>query len=565
LEVEDLKYNILIGGMAGQGVNTLTDLLQKILQRKGYYIYSHKDYMSRVRGGHNFNQIILSDSEVNSHLDSIDVILALDEITINLHKDRLNSNGYIFSDIVSAEHKSYRFIDATERAKQLGNKILRGSILLGSALSHMGIELDGLKDICQDVLKKDASLNYKAIEVGYSLAAPALSIKSPDYQNTILLDGNMAIGLGAIIGGLDIYSAYPMAPSTSIMNFLASHQHKYDYVVEQAEDEIAAINIALGSSYAGARAMTGSSGGGLSLMTESIGLSSIMEIPVVIVNVQRPGPATGLPTRTEQGDLSFMLTASQGEFPRMIISVKNHRDAIKQGFRALNLAERYKIPVIILSDQYLANASRNIPKPDLGSFNINRNIINDSNQLDGDYIPYGIDNPYGPRLVPGSIPNQVSLADNHEHNEFGNITEDIDMRNKQNEKRMRKMVDLKNVVEGPTLYGSAKPEYLLIGWGSMDGPLKDATKLLDNKGYKVSSLVFGDLWPLPTDTILDLVNDHNPRLVNVEQNYTGQLKKLIAQETGILIKDSILKYDGRQLSAEEIATRFIEEVLDNEA
>ena len=322
---------------------------------------------------------------------------------------------------------------------------------------------------------------------------------------------------------------------------------KAGIVVVQAEDEIAAINMALGASYAGARAMTGTSGGGFSLMVEALGLAGIAEIPVVIVDVQRPGPATGLPTRTEQSDLKFVVSASQGEFPRMVIGVRSHADSFYQTIRAFDIAEKYQIPVIILSDQFLGDATSTVKKFSTEHISVASPI----REFDGDYMRYRLtEDGISPRLVPGTSENLV-LIDSDEHDEHGRITESADVRNAMVQKRMKKLEKLKEELLEPDFLGSDDFDTLLVGWGSTYGSLAEAVEKLNEDGGKYAALVFGDVYPLPEKLIREK-SDQAKKIINVEQNATGQLAGIIREYTGITFDSSVLKYDGRQITANEI-------------
>ena len=365
--------------------------------------------------------------------------------------------------------------------------------------------------------------------MGYDLIESKHKMQGNDLSDHILINGNNAIALGAIAGGLDFYSAYPMTPATSIMTYLAKKKVETGMVVDQAEDEIAAINFAIGASYAGARAMTGSSGGGVSLMVEAFGLAGITETPIVIVDSQRPGPATGLPTRTEQSDLSFLLTASQGV-------------------------------VILLTDQYLADSNITIPKYNLNNIEIERYISNGEElKEDEEYKRYKVtQSGISPRMIPGNSKNQVVLVDSDEHTEESHITEEAEVRNAQMEKRMKKLELIKKDIEEPEFIGKEDLEILLLGFGSTYGALKDAVEELNNQGEKVGALSFGDIYPLPEEGLRKYAKQAKI-IINVEQNFTGQLGKLITQETGILMTYSILKYDGRQICGNDIVARLRKE------
>ena len=557
-----MEYNILIGGSAGQGLDTLSDFLERSIKKFGFYVFSNKDYMSRVRGGHNFIQIRFGENKIYSHKNELDLILALDENTISYHKDRLKDDGIIISDkSIKNEDKKIIKLPLIETAKGLSLSKAFTSVAAGVILKYFSIDLENIDKYFSSKLSEDIrNKNIQAVKLGYDLIESKYKMQGNDLSNHILINGNNAIALGAIAGGLDFYSAYPMTPATSIMTYLAKKQVETGMVVDQAEDEIAAINFAIGASYAGARAMTGSSGGGVSLMVEAFGLAGITETPIVIVDSQRPGPATGLPTRTEQSDLSFLLTASQGEFPRILISVRNAEDAFYKTVKALNLADKYQTVVILLTDQYLADSNITIPKYNLNNIEIERYISNGEElKEDEEYKRYKVtQSGISPRMIPGNSKNQVVLVDSDEHTEAAHITEEAEVRNAQMEKRMKKLELIKNDIEEPEFIGKEDLEILLLGFGSTYGALKDAVEELNNQGEKVGALSFGDIYPLPEEGLRKYAKQAK-KIINVEQNFTGQLGKLITQETGILMTYSILKYDGRQICGNDIVARLRKE------
>ncbi|MDI9216494.1 2-oxoacid:acceptor oxidoreductase subunit alpha [Clostridium tertium] len=559
-----MEYNILIGGSAGQGLDTLSDFLEKSIKKFGFYVFSNKDYMSRVRGGHNFIQIRFGENKIYSHKNELDLILALDENTISYHKDRLKDDGIIISDkSIKNEYKKIIKLPLIETAKGLSLSKAFTSVAAGVILKYFSIGLENIDKYFSNKLPEDIrNKNIEAVRLGYDLIDSKYKMQGNDLSNYILINGNNAIALGAIAGGLDFYSAYPMTPATSIMTYLSKKQVETGIVVDQAEDEIAAINFAIGASYAGARAMTGSSGGGVSLMVEAFGLSGITETPIVIIDSQRPGPATGLPTRTEQSDLSFLLTASQGEFPRILISVRNAEDAFYKTVKALNLADKYQTVVILLTDQYLADANITIPKYDLDNIKIERYISNGEYLKEGEeYKRYKVtQSGISPRMIPGNSKHQVVLVDSDEHTEGAHITESAEVRNLQMEKRMKKLELIKKDIEEPEFMGKEDLEILLLGFGSTYGALKDAVDELNSQGKRVGALSFGDIYPLPQER-LKKYSKQAKEIINVEQNFTGQLGKLVTQETGILMTNSILRYDGRQICGSDIVMKLREEEL----
>ena len=552
-------YNLLVGGAAGQGIDTTVAILEKLLKHSGYYIYTTRDFMSRVRGGHNFSMIRFGTEKINSHSDRIDGIIALNDETIHLHKDKLTEKGFILCDS-SLEYTDDRIIklDMDKKAKELGNLRASGSIAIGAILKLFGEPFTYVEEVMPRVIKKDfLEVNLKAIQIGYDSVEPVFEHLEGPFKDYMLISGSKAVGLGAVAGGLKFYSAYPMSPSTAVMEYLAFIGNVSGVLVEQAEDEIAAINMALGASYAGARAMTGTSGGGFCLKVEALGFSGIAEIPLVVIDVQRPGPATGLPTRTEQSDLKFVISAAQGEFPRMVIALRNHEDSFYQTIRALNLAEKYQIPIILLSDQYLGDTTACVKPYSLDDIT----LTEPAKEAEGDYLRYRItEDGISPRLIPGLTEHLVT-ADSDEHDERGWITESADVRNNMMDKRMRKLKGLTLELQEPEFIGEEDCKVLLLGWGSTYGPISEAVNRLNRSGKgSYGALVFGDIYPLPQKN-LDKYSKGRT-LINVEQNATGQLASLIREQTGISCDRSILKYDGRQISGEEIEQQVLEGGLD---
>ncbi len=553
-------YNLLIGGAAGQGIETTAAILQKLLKKSGYHVFTSKDFMSRVRGGHNFTLIRFGTEPILSHSDKLDGIIALNDETVEYHRAQLNENGFILCDskLTTDDPRAIK-IDMGTIAKELGNPRVSGSIAIGAILKLFGESLAIVGDSLNGFIKEQyVEVNKRALSEGFRIAEKRFPHLESNCSDWMILSGSQALSLGAIAAGVRFYSAYPMSPSTTIMEYLASKGDEAGIVVEQAEDEIAAVNMAIGASYAGARAMTGTSGGGFSLMVEALGLSGMAEIPLVVVDVQRPGPVTGLPTRTEQSDLKFVISASQGEFPRMVIAVRNQTDSFYQTIRAFHIAEKYQIPVIILSDQYLGDASASVKPFDLTGIEVAEPSVPSGDE--GEYLRYRFtEDGISPRLIPGKSKNFVAI-DSDEHNERGWITESADMRVKMMDKRMKKLEKLELELQEPEFFGAESFDTLLVGWGSTWGPIAEAVKLLnDETDGKYAALVFGDIYPLPQKLLTEKTLQAL-QIINVEQNATGQLAELIREQTGIACTSSILKYDGRQISGEEIVDRIKKEV-----
>lgn len=545
--------NICIGGAAGDGIETMAGILEKTMQRMGFHVFSMRDFMSRIRGGHNFAQIRFSSEPVSAHIDSLDILVAYDARTVAEHQACLKPDGLLLCDPdLGLTDPRIQPIPLKSLAKEAGNARTIGVVCIGALMKLLGLPLDTAEAVLRETLPEALlEVNLTAAHKGFDAAKESQRLSPPEADKTLLLTGADAMAVGALAGGLRFYSAYPMSPSTTLLNFFSSRAEEYQLAVEQAEDEIAAVNMALGASYAGARAMVGTSGGGFSLMVEGLGFAGIAELPVVIVDVQRPGPATGLPTRTEQSDLLFTCFASQGEFPRMVIAVRDHADAFYQTARAMHLAWKYQIPVLLLGDQYLADSAATIAPLDAEKAAHSVLPLPVEAEAEGEYKRYAItESGVSPLRIPGKSDALVRV-DSDEHTEEGTITESAEVRAKMVEKRARKLDGLKAELLEPIYTGPKTPETLLVGFGSTKNAIAEAVAMLNGKGVSVGALSFGDLYPLPGKTLRKYWKKAKT-VYSVEQNATAQLKKLILMETGLDCKDSVLKYDGRQLSVDDI-------------
>jgi 2-oxoglutarate/2-oxoacid ferredoxin oxidoreductase subunit alpha len=550
-------YNVLIGGSAGQGMETTASILERILKKKGMEIFTTRDYMSRIRGGHNFLQIRFGDEKIYSHAQPLDGMIAINSETIEIHQDRLTEKGFIIGSGNLAQDPRVLPHDIAVVAKEIGNQKVSGSVAIGIVLKIFGFEIDDVKEVLAGFFEgKILDLNCNAVVKGHELAATKYHVPTKEDKDRYLINGNEAIALGALASGLKFYSAYPMTPSTSIMNYISGKTMEAKVVVEQAEDEIAAINMAIGASYAGVRSMTGTSGGGFCLKVEALGLAGMLELPLVVANIQRPGPVTGFPTRTEQADLKFVVSASHGEFPRMVIAVRDPEDAFLQTVRAFNLADKYQIPVILLGDQYSADTTSTVPAFDWDKVTVERYLADPTQYQDLEYKRYqytktGVSD----RLIPGRTQGPVVLVDSDEHDEYGHITESADVRIKMVDKRMEKLKCLEEEILEPTLFGNENCDTLLVGWGSTQGAIQEAVEILNQKGGNYGALVFGDIYPMPKK-MYTKISKIAKKIINVEQNATGQLGSLLVENTGICPHASILKYDGRQICTEDIVQKL---------
>lgn len=547
--------NLLIGGAAGDGIETMAGLLEKILMRSGYFLFSMRDFMSRVRGGHNFALLRFGADPVHAHRQGLDGLVVFNEESYAMHEAELLEDAFVLCDqSFAVDGEKVIKLDLFGMAKAAGNAKAAGVVCIGALLKLFGIPIAGVDDVLAKELKPSIlEANQKALRLGYDAAQPKFSETAGKLPPDIgLYTGAEAMALGALAGGMNFYAAYPMSPSTTLLSFFMAQAKPFQIAVEQAEDEIAAINMALGASYAGARAMVGTSGGGFSLMVEGLGFAGIAELPVVIADIQRPGPATGLPTRTEQSDLLFVTTAAQGEFPRMVIAVRDHRDAFLQAARAQYLAAKYQIPVLLLSDQYLADAAATLPIREVGKAAEDwGGGAKRAAEAEG-YVRYApAEDGVSPLLWPGEARVPVRI-DSDEHDATGVITESAEVRTDMVDKRAAKTEALRQELQEPTVYGAEAPELLLLGFGTTARVLEETVAMLQEGGeISAAALCFGDVFPLPTKT-LEAYAAKAKRILTVEQNETGQLARLIRQETGIACDDSILKYDGRQISADQV-------------
>jgi 2-oxoglutarate ferredoxin oxidoreductase subunit alpha len=571
-----------IAGEAGQGVESSGAGLSKAFARGGLHLFTVQDYMSRIRGGHNFFQVRVKDTPIYSHNQDLHLLLAFTAAAVEKHLAEIVPGGGVIYDeriarridVAAIEARGVKALPvplAKIAQEQGGDKIMSNTAAVAAAAGLVDYPYEFISGVISDNFKKKGTetvtANLQVARFAYDYArdqyGDALDFKLKRIEGAprrMVINGNQALALGALLGGCNLISAYPMTPATSIFEWLMSKGEKYGVVAKQVEDEIAAINMAIGAAHAGARAMTATSGGGFSLMVEALGLAGITETPLVIAEAQRPGPSTGLPTRTGQEDLLFLLNASQGEFPRIVLTPGTIQEAFEAGWRAFNLAEKYQTPVIIITDNFLANSFRAIDEADLNfdAVTIERGELlseKDLSKLNGDYRRYAVtESGISPRALPGH-PNAVYVASGNEHTTEGRITEEIDLRIAQMEKRMRKAELAAQEIAGPTLYGPAEAEITLITWGSSYGPVREAVDDLNRESITANMLHFRELYPFPaaeTTAALDQVK----LPVVVEGNYTGQLQRLIQAHTGRLLPYSIRKYDGRPFSPEYIVNQL---------
>ncbi len=576
------KLSLLVGGEAGAGISRSGFLFAKACLRGGLYAFGANDYQSLIRGGHNFYTVRVCDEEVYSQADTVDILIALNKETILFHKDELvSSAGVIYDqdqfnvtkeelgrDDIKLYHVPMRKI-----VKELeGPEIMENTVALGAACALLDYDPEFLNSVLRDTFNpKTAEQNTEAAKQGYSYAKEnygndfGYQLKKTDStgKNKIFLAGNEAIGLGALNAGCKFYAAYPMTPATSILHFLAPLDREYKMVVIQVESEIAAVNMVAGASFAGVRSMTATSGGGFCLMTEGLGMIGMTETSPVIVLVQRPGPSTGLPTYTAQGDLRFAIHASQGEFPRVIIAPGDVEECFYSTLEAFNLAEKFQIPAIIISDKYLAESNGTTEPFDQNRIRIDRGqLIITKEYTEEEYIRHRFtENGISPRAMPGTK-GAIVRTNADEHNELGYTSEDPVLAIKMADKRFKKLDALTKELqkyETVKVYGSKEADTTIIGWGSTKGPIREAIKLLSNEGVKLNYLQIVYLHPFPVAKVQEILQSAKNTII-VENNMTSQLSSLIREHLLIDVDHKILKYNGRPFNPEALA-RSIKEVL----
>lgn len=567
----DKEITIRITGEAGQGIQTIGAALCGLFKSCGLHIFANQDYMSRIRGGNNFFQIRVKGSPVLALREKPDIIVALDKQSVALHRPALAAGGNLVLDKkrfdISGSDEALFDVPLYELAASTGgSEIFLNTVSCGVVAAMTGTDFRYLELIIREAFAAKGGeiigKNIAAAQAGFDFAKN--NFKKQEFllrpgrpvNGALLLNGNEAIGLGAIRGGCKFYSAYPMSPSTGIMDTIAHYSRKYNILVEQAEDEIAAINMIIGASFSGARSMTGTSGGGFALMGEGISLSGMTETPVVVVDAQRPAPATGFPTRTEQADLDLLIHAGHGEFARVVYSPGTIEEAFYLTVKAFNVAEKYQIPVLIMTDQHLADSYRDIESFDMNKAQVERYIISRdaSKQVAGYkrylFAPSGI----SPRAIPSWIEDPF-YADSDEHNEEGHITEDALTRVKMVEKRLyMKMAGLARETEDPVAHNLEKAGSVLIGFGSTYGVIKEACLAL---GPGFAPLHLPQVWPFPASQVGSLLKGKKS-ILTVENNAVGQLAGLLKRETGIKADGSILRYDGRPFNLDYLLERIRE-------
>jgi 2-oxoglutarate ferredoxin oxidoreductase subunit alpha len=569
------EVTIGIGGAAGDGLDKSGDTIAKTCSRLGLYLCAYNSYQSVIRGGHIWLRVRASEAKVYSHGDHLNLLIALNQDSIERHAREVESGGAVIynsdklkcDSTLLGDHVLPVPLPVAELTKPFGRlqPVMQNTVALGAMLYLLNLEFDMAAEVLGDTFKHKGETvvqqNVGILRAAYEYAREKFVPLGYEWNFTRIrrpfITGNEAFAIGAVAAGCNFYSAYPMTPASSILHWMASHGAKCGVVVKQCEDELAVVNVAIGAGHAGARAMCGTSGGGFALMTEAIGMAGMIEVPVVIIEVQRGGPSTGIPTKTEQADLNQVYGASQGDYPRVIIAPIDTTDCYYSAVEAHNLAEKYQLPVTIISDLLLSEHPETV---EAGAFRhdvpIERGeMITDWPEEKGQFKRYLFtESGISPRALPGT-PGAMFVAATDDHDEEGVTISDVfttpPVRRKIQEKRMRKVDLALKDLPVPRLEGPQEAEVTLIGWGSTTGVIREAVALLAQEGVVANQLQIKYLHPFHSSEVKEILGLAK-RTICIECNYNGQFARHLRAETGFSVGDLILKYDGEPFEPRQI-------------
>ena len=577
-------FAIGIGGAAGQGVATPGDIFAKIFSRRGLHLNAYNAYQSIIRGGHTFLTIRTGPGKVTNMGDRLDLLIPLNQDSMNRHLRLLNAgaaciyNADTIEPGAAADGVQLCPLPVSRLADITRNKVAQNTLALGAGLSMMGIGFQALEEVLSQQFKKKGeavvSENVGIARAGYDYASAnfrPFHQSLPMTENRYaVLSGNIAMAMGGAAAGVKFYCAYPMSPATGVLHWMAAHARKAGIMVRQVEDEIGVVNMAIGAAHAGVRSMCATSGGGFALMSEALGMSAMMETPVVVIDCQRAGPSTGVPTKTEQGDLWQMLGAAFGDYPRVIAAPLDIGDCYKIVPEIFNIVDRFQCPGIVLCDLLLSEGRMSVNPNDL-DFNpiIDRGeLITTASSAsgsdgNGDYKRYKItESGISPRAIPG-VPGYAHTAATDEHDEDGVLISDEftnpTKRRAMMEKRMRKVGGIEAAVPTPVLWGPRNADVTLIGWGSTKGVIEEACEILTEQGISANQLQIRWLVPLHGDEILRILRDSRHTII-VENNYSGQFARYLRSETSYVPDGYIRKYDGEPFMPHHIVEAVKEQL-----
>lgn len=565
-----------VGGQQGEGIESTGEIFAIALNRLGYYLYGYRHFSSRIKGGHTNNKIRVSTTQVRSISDDLDILVAFDQETVDLNYKELHQNGVILADAKFSPNKpedtqaSLYAVPFTEIATELGTSLMKNMVAIGATSAVLDLDIQVFEEVVQEIFGRKGeqvvAKNMEAIKAGFDYmkkelgeGVQVMELEKADGKKRMFMIGNDAIALGALAAGCRFMAAYPITPASEIMEYLIKELPALGGAVIQTEDEIAACTMAIGASYGGVRALTASAGPGLSLKMEAIGLSGITETPLVIVDTQRGGPSTGLPTKQEQSDLMAMIYGTHGEIPKIVMAPSTVQEAFYDTAEAFNLAEEYQCPVIVLSDLQLSLGKQTVEPLNFENVEIRRGKLVSGDIPDienkGYFKRYEVtEDGISPRVIPG-MKNGIHHVTGVEHDETGKPSESAANRNAQMDKRFRKV---ENIRFNTPVYKNIKHEeadILLVGFNSTRGAIEEAMARLENDGVKVNHAHIRLIHPFPTDEVLPLVRSAK-KIVVVENNATGQLANIMKMNVGHaekIIKH--VKYDGNPFLPHEVYTK----------
>ena len=553
--------NLMVAGPQGSGINFTSDTFAKVMTREGYHVFTNAELFSTIKGDHSYFRVRVCKDMIRSYSERIDILIPLDAKSVILHTKELSKEGVIISEenLSDQRHASIPYREilqavATKFGKSLAElNVMKNTVALAGASKMIGLDKEKLKKVISENFESKpniAEMNNAVVDEVYAEFTPThtFDLEATVYKKRMFINATHAVGMGKVEAGLRFQSYYPITPASDESNYLETVMGKYDFIVEQTEDEIAAINMAIAAANTGLRSATSTSGPGFSLMVEALSYAGMTETPVVIFYYQRAGPATGMPTRHEQGDLRYAISAGHGEFPRVVIAPGDHKEAFYDTIDAFNIAEKYQLPVIVLLDKAMAMSNYTVDPFDLSKVTINRGklILNETS----DYLRYRMtDDGVSPRSVPGVKGTLITIAGD-EHEEDGHIfTEDADNRVRMMDKRMHKMKFVHEEVPSDTkvkFYGIPTNKKVIVSWGSVKGPILDAMEIVKD----VSMLQIRMMEPFPVEEVMKFLK--GKRIITVEQNYSGQLADLLREKTGLETTSRIVKFNGRPIAFEEM-------------
>lgn len=557
-ELTDLS--VMIGGQGGDGTLTVSDLLGRYFRKRGLYVYTSRNVLSRIRGGHADASVRASRDPISAMKPEVDVLVAFDNEAVEMGKTELAAHGYVIYDSTGFHidlPNSAGFPFATLVGGPLGQPIFKNTAAYGALSVLLGFDPAKTREVIEERFKRRGAealeKNLKALEIGRKAAleipgiANRFSVGEGDAHDLILTTGNQAVALGFVVGGGRFFAGYPITPATEVMEYLQRYLPSFGGVVRQAEDELAAVNMIIGASYAGARVMTSTSGPGLSLMTEGIGHAGTAEIPIVVADCQRVGPSTGQPTRHEQSDLSHLVNLGHGEYPRFVIAPATPEDCFSLTVEALNLAEKWRLPVLLLLDQALCQNTTTSARFDLNPVHVDRGkrLSAEDAATMSEYKVYRYsDDGVSPYAPPGT-PGLWAEITGNEHDEWGHVSVNPTNRNRMMKKRMGKMVHARDELPPSRLFGDANAKIGFIGYGSTSGPIRETQEILAARGIQTRYLQARTIFPVPVHELDPFLHEVDVAYI-VEHNYTGQFARLVREflPWHHAKLRSILKYDG---------------------